>query len=355
MAKIIKAGESVGVRRYFQSIDFDVVALRPLITAWAVNQVYEDKSGAGALARLVTVVNTGFSWIYELLDGPVTKVLAVNRELTFMTGVPGEIPDFGQVKSLCKVNSDSVKGYGAGVYVLNFHRRGFYIGSSSNVTPRLHWHRSKLRHQDHPNYRIEGAAQGGHPFDIWYIETDTPLELEDVMLRALQGHPQSLNLNQAAIGVKAEDMMDISRARRSDSKTGMKHSAETRARMSTARKGRPMLETTKVALIAGSVRFHSGRAQSAEHRAARRESMIAHYCAKHGIDHEEYKRTRENKPPVTTGRSGNKPIMGEGVRYASIGEAGRALELNPASISRRITNANFPDWYIIGSEKDPGR
>lgn len=355
MAKIIKAGESVGVRRYFQSIDFDVVALRPLITAWAVNQVYKNTSGAGAFEKLVSVVSTGFTWIYELLDGLVTKVIVDNRELTFMTGVPGEIPDFGQIKSLCKVDNDSVKGYGAGVYVLNFHRRGFYIGSSTNVTQRLHWHRSKLRHQDHPNYRIERAAQGDHPFDIWYIETDTPLELEDAMLRALQGHPQSLNLNQAAIGVKAEDMVDISRARRSDSKTGMKHSAETRARMSAARKGRVLSEANKAALLEAARRYHTGRTQSVAEREKRRASMIRRISGD-APSNSEYVRTRTYKADPRFAELGTKKaIMGDGVKYPSIAAAARALGLNASTINRRVSRDILPDWYIIGSEKDPGR
>lgn len=193
------------------------------------------------------------------------------------------------------------------VYIIrNMDTDVLYIGSSYNCYKRLREHRNDLRNKRHCNVplqyaynKLKGKLQ---VYIIRTTEVNTPFWLENVVLTYINKHGETYNIGDTAelprLGVPVSEE---TRRKQSEAHSGVNLSFESRAKMSSSRRGVPLNEERKANLVAVS----------------------------------------------------KKALMGDGVKYESAAECARITGIGQSSITRRLTNPNYPGWYMIGSPHDP--
>lgn len=193
------------------------------------------------------------------------------------------------------------------VYIIrNMDTDVLYIGSSYNCYKRLREHRNDLRNKRHCNIPLQYAFNKlKSELQVYVIKTtevNTPFWLENVALTYINKHGETYNIGDTAelprLGVPVSEE---TRRKQSEAHMGSNLSFESRSKMSSIRKGR-----------------------------------------KYTPDHVENAILKLKKS-----------LMGDGVKYESAAECARITGIGQSSITRRLTNPNYPGWYMIGSIHDP--
>lgn len=129
-----------------------------------------------------------------------------------------------------------------GVYVIRHSASGgFYIGSTVNYIHRQRQHLSNLQQNTHENKNLQ-RLYSDSPGLTWEFtqcnDRESALLLEESMIRQHWGNPKLCNIAFGKSGWHAGTMPDEVRQKIADSQTGKKHSVETKALMSTQRRGK---------------------------------------------------------------------------------------------------------------------
>lgn len=136
-----------------------------------------------------------------------------------------------------------------GLYrIRNVKTGGFYIGSSVNVNIRLSNHRCMLRRATHDNIHLQRSfdkhGEGAFTFDlIAIVEVSERLSSEQRFLNRIVGAPLCFNIAPSVVcGTHGRKMPPFSAERLEQMRqrmTGRPVTAESRAKISAANKGRP--------------------------------------------------------------------------------------------------------------------
>lgn len=211
-----------------------------------------------------------------------------------------------------------------GVYVIaDVTAKKAYVGSTCNLGRRLYDHNRNLERNCHANWQLQRAYNAGHQLRVTTIPVKEDVSVLDVEQKLLDKYIDTGLLYNISREVSAPTL-------------GLKMSQETRDKVSAATKGRKHTPETIEKMKTASVGRNLGRVLSAEHRAKIGSSQIGK-----NISEEQKVKLRE----AAADRA--QPIAIDGTLYSSISEAGRALEMNPGSIHRRIHSANYPNWEVV--------
>ena len=150
----------------------------------------------------------------------------------------------------------------SGIYRINLGNGWFYIGSSANMGGRKQNHLSDLNRQKHCNQKMQAIY---NKYQVFKFEVLFECAIEELIIKEqvlLDAHftdgkcANILPNARSRVGIKHSPE---TRAKMSAAHKGRKHSAEHRAKLSAARKGKPMSAETRANM--------SGRVWSAESRA----------------------------------------------------------------------------------------
>ena len=141
----------------------------------------------------------------------------------------------------------------SGIYRIDFGNGHFYIGSAIDIDKRKRDHRREMKRGIHPNRIVQHCWNKYGVFEFTVLEEcvkDGLIVREQFYLDQHCDNPKNVNLVSIAgsnLGLKhsAETRAKISAA-----KKGHKHSAESRAKMSAAKKGVPLSAETRAKLSA---------------------------------------------------------------------------------------------------------
>jgi len=245
-----------------------------------------------------------------------------------------------------------------GVYFLvNPDTKEVYIGSSGKILERRSQHEALLKRGKHPNKRLQNSynQNSGMKFVGMTLPTrDEALDHEQMLLNATMHEPGILNISKNARYCRVDGLRhsDETKAKISAASKGHKHNLgrkhppEFGARVSERLKGHIVSDETREKIRATKV----GATMSKEAIEKMRQSKIG---VKQDPEAVERRAAMLRGKPLTEEHVFNlrqanvkrfKSVSIDGVVYPSINEAARSLNLNPGTIYNRINSPSFPTW-----------
>ena len=185
----------------------------------------------------------------------------------------------------------------SGIYRIELGNGHFYIGSAIDIDKRKRDHRNDLKRGAHCNKRVQHCWNKYGVFEFTVLEEcvkDGLIVREQFYLDQHCDNPKNVNLVSIA-----------------GSNLGHKHSAETRAKMSAAKKGVPMSAEHCAKISAA----NKGRVWSAEHRAKMSAAkkgvpLSAEHCAKMSAARKGVPLSAETRAKMSAAKKG-KPLSAE--------------------------------------------
>lgn len=233
------------------------------------------------------------------------------------------------------------------VYILVLTSGHYYIGSTNNLAKRLRDHRSYLERGEHQNFRLQRWYETWQSIKIAYTTHDTVDEAREEEQRLIDRHyndsfccnlaTDSRSLWGNGRGRPAEISERISASSRGRVFTdefreacrqrmlGSKPSDLTRQRTSNAMKGRTLTEEHRTNLSTAL----KGKALGRRHTEIQKQRRAETWEKLGGFKHKESSRK-------LIADANKKPVIIDGVRYASIIDAAEALGINRATIGYRV-------------------
>lgn len=212
----------------------------------------------------------------------------------------------------------------SGVYVIQHCDSGkIYIGATSDLYVRFSLHRSSLKYGHHSCRDLQSLYDLSPSLSVWYQPTNNEAEAFVLEQRAVDANRYSGMLLNVAINDVTNTQKGITRTleqrqRAAEISRGKTHSKETREKISKLLEGRPVSEETRKAISESRKLFNQteiGRAQ-----------ILARAAKQHT------------------------PVMIDGVRYPSIPDAARILNIKYATVYSRLQKESFPNYIFL--EKD---
>lgn len=183
----------------------------------------------------------------------------------------------------------------------------FYIGFSGDLNERLNSHRRKLTNGKHHNENFQRS------FSSW-----NNIEIEFIQTQSIDG-AQKLEQSLLDFHISDDNCTNICQ----ETSTGRVFGESTIAKMSEIAKNRPppSLETRQKLSEIG-----KGRPKTEEHKQRIREASLVRPA---------------RSPDVIVNR---RPVIGDGVRYASVTEACNATGMSMTRILYRLKLDSYPEW-----------
>lgn len=199
-----------------------------------------------------------------------------------------------------------------GAYVIRHQPTGkFYVGSSDDIGRRLTAHVGQLRRGEHHSAELQELYEQDPQFEVQVHPAQSPRDQEQQLLNTLQGDPLLIN--------KATDVRN--------SFQGLRHTEETRERMSAVASGRTLSETTRQKI-----------AQANRERETVSEETRARMSASH-TTREALERRHEILQPRFRSVRINRVV------YESTHEAARQLGLSQGCVQYRLNSPHFEEWF----------
>lgn len=167
----------------------------------------------------------------------------------------------------------------SGIYELRFSNGSFYIGSAVNIKARWRDHLSRLNRGKHVNRRVQRCfdKHGNYTATVLIeCHKDVLLKYEQNWIDRYIGTEGCLNMAKQAGGGNTGPQSEETRAKRSASLKGRKHSPERRANASAAQKGRKLSEEKRINLS----KVMTGRKLSEEQKKKIAESTKVYWAKK---------------------------------------------------------------------------
>ena len=141
----------------------------------------------------------------------------------------------------------------SGIYRIELGNGHFYIGSAIDIDKRKRDHRREMKRGIHPNRIVQHCWNKYGVFEFTVLEEcvkDGLIVREQFYLDQHCDNPKNVNLVSIAGSQLGLVHSAETRAKISAAKKGHKHSAESRAKMSAAKKGVPLSAETRAKLSA---------------------------------------------------------------------------------------------------------
>lgn len=233
------------------------------------------------------------------------------------------------------------------VYILALNSGHYYIGSTKSLARRLRDHRSYLEGGKHQNFRLQRWYETWDSIRIAYTAYNTVEEALEEEQRLIDRHyddPYCCNLatdsrsiwgngrgcppeiaERISVSNRGKIFTDEFREKCRQRMLGSKPSELTRQRTSNSMKGRTLTEEHRANL---SIAL-KGKTIGRRHTEIQKQRRAETWEKLGGFKHRESSRK-------LIADANKKPVIIDGVRYASIMDAAEALDMNRATISYRV-------------------
>ena len=214
----------------------------------------------------------------------------------------------------------------SGVYRIDLGGGWFYVGSAKNLVKRESQHRSDLRRGVHCNQIMQRAYDKYGQFSLSVLErypVDEILQREQELLDANISDPNCANISPTAANCLGVKHTDETRSRMSAAWMGHSVSSNTRAKISAANTGYKHTDATRANMSAAQIgRTHSDDTK-AEHRAA-------HSAALTGYKHTD--KARANMSAAQKGRK-RAPLTDAHRANMSVAQYARQARIREAALA----------------------
>lgn len=244
---------------------------------------------------------------------------------------------------------------GSGIYAIrNLLDGKVYVGSAGRMSARIAFHRSALTRGKHSNQKLQRAwlKHGAEAFEFVTLEpvgVDGLAEREQHWMDTLRSVAEGYNIRLVATNNRGLIASEATRAAMSAAQTGRRHTAEAKAKIAAANKGKNRFTPEQIARmsIERQGRRHTpealqkiaaaslGRPRSTESIAKGEAARLA-TIALRPIRHTD--EARQNMSASKKGKpaKNRKPVELFGVEYPSIDAAARAHDRTPAWVKARL-------------------